>query len=71
MENQVGGLIHVKYKEKLKTNKPNRICFVIDGGSNTKSSFNITIKEFLPRLKNRELVGCHIYNSTQDSEYNR
>ena len=70
MENPVSGLIHIKYKEKLKANKPNRICFVIDGGSNAKSSFNITIKEFLPRLKNRELVGCHIYNSTQNSEYN-
>ena len=69
-EYSIGGLIHVKYIEKLKENNPNRICFLIDGGSNCKSSFNITIKEFLPRLKNRQLIGCHIYNKVNDSEFN-
>ena len=69
-ENIVTGLIHVKYIDKLKDNKPNRICFLIDGGINCKSSFNITIKEFLPRLKNRELIGCHIYNNEYNSEFN-
>ena len=64
------GLIHSKYIEKLIDKQPNRICFLIDGGTNCKKSFNITIKEFLPRLKNRELIGCHIYNSTYNSEYN-
>ena len=64
------GLIHSKYIEKLKDNQPNRICFLIDGGANCKTSFNITIKEFLPRLKNRELIGCHIYNSTYNTEFN-
>ena len=69
-ENSVGGLIHVKYIDKLKNSHPNRICFLIDGGKNCKSSFQITIKEFLPRLKNRQLIGCHIYNSANNSEYN-
>ena len=69
-ENKVGGLIHIKYIEKLKDNNPNRICFLIDGGANTKKSFDIAIKEFLPRLKNRELIGCHIYDSANDSEFN-
>ena len=70
IENPVGGLMHIKYIEKLKDNKPNRICFLIDGGASVKTSFNITVKEFLPRLKNRELIGCHIYNSAENSEYN-
>ena len=69
-ENKVGGLIHIKYIEKLKNQEPNRICFLLDGGANTKKAFEITIKEFLPRLKNRELVGCHIYDSINDSEFN-
>ena len=69
-ENSIGGLIHVKYIEKLKDSKPNRICYLIDGGTSCKSSFNIIIKEFLPRLKNRELIGCHIYNKEYNSEYN-
>jgi hypothetical protein len=69
-ENSVGGLIHVKYIDKLKGSQPNRICFLIDGGKNCKSSFQITIKEFLPRLKYRQLIGCHIYNSEYNSEYN-
>jgi hypothetical protein len=69
-ESSIGGLIHIKYIDKLKNNKPNRICFLIDGGGSVKTSFNIVIKEFLPRLKNRELVGCHIYNSTENNEYN-
>ena len=69
-EYSVNGLIHVKYIEKLKENQPNRICFLVDGGSNCKSSFNIVIKEFLPRLKNRQLIGCHIYNRANDPEYN-
>ena len=69
-ENKVGGLIHIKYIEKLKNQEPNRICFLLDGGANTKKAFEITITEFLPRLKNRELVGCHIYDSINDSEFN-
>ena len=69
-ENSIGGLIHVKYIDKLKDSQPNRICFLIDGGKNCKSSFQITIKEFLPRLKNRQLIGCHIYNNANNSEYN-
>ena len=64
------GLMHVKYIEKLKEKEPNIICFLIDGGADSKKSFNIVTKEFLPRLKNRELVGCHIYNSVYNSEYN-
>ena len=69
-ENIVSGLIHVKHIDKLKDNYPNRICFLIDGGRDCKTSFQISIKEFLPRLKNRELIGCHIYNSSYNSEYN-
>ena len=69
-ESSIGGLIHIKYIDKLKNNTPNRICFLIDGGTSVKTSFNIVIKEFLPRLKNRELVGCHIYNNAENSEYN-
>ena len=64
------GLMHVKYIEKLMGKEPNIICFIIDGGADSKKSFNIVAKEFLPRLKNRELVGCHIYNSAYNSEYN-
>ena len=55
-ENQVGGLIHIKYIEKLKEKKPNRICYLLDGGTNSKKAFDIITKEFLPRLKNRELI---------------
>jgi len=66
----VYGLIHVKYIEKLKENEPNRICFLLDGGVDSKKSFDIITKEFLPRLKHREMVGCHIYNSTNNSTYN-
>lgn len=69
-DNSVGGLIHVKYLDKLKDIRPNRLCFLIDGGNNCKSSFQIVIKEFLPRLKNKQLIGCHIYNSEKNSEYN-
>ena len=69
-DNRVGGLIHIKYIEKLKGEKPNRICFLLDGGTYTKKAFDISIKEFLPRLKNRELIGCHIYDSINDSEFN-
>ena len=64
------GLMHTKYIEKLTEKEPNIICFLIDGGTDSKKSFNVVTKEFLPRLKNRELVGCHIYNSTYNSEYN-
>ena len=69
-ENQVGGLIHIKYIEKLKEKKPNRICYLLDGGTNSKKAFDIITKEFLPRLKNRELIGCHIYDSINDSTFN-
>ena len=69
-DNRVGGLIHIKYIEKLKGQNPNRICFLLDGGASTKKAFDISIKEFLPRLKNRELIGCHIYDSINDSEFN-
>jgi len=69
-DNSVYGLIHVKYIEKLKENKPNRICFLIDGGTDSKKSFDIITKEFLHRLKHREMVGCYIYNSTDNSTYN-
>ena len=69
-ENQVAGLIHIKYIEKIKNNQPNRIFFLLDGGSNSKKSFDIAIKEFLPRLKNRELIGCHIYDSINDCSFN-
>ena len=69
-ENQVGGLIHIKYIEKLKEKKPNRICYLLDGGTNSKKAFDIITKEFLPRLKNRELIGCHIYDSINDSSFN-
>ena len=69
-EKPVNGLIHIKYIEKLKDKYPNRICFLIDGGSNCKTSFNIIIKEFLPRLKNRQLIGCHIYNNANNNEFN-
>ena len=69
-ENQVGGLIHIKYIEKLKEKKPNRICYLLDGGANSKRAFDIITKEFLPRLKNRELIGCHIYDSINDSSFN-
>ena len=69
-DNQLGGLIHIKYIEKLKNDKPNRICFLLDGGTDSKRSFDIAVKEFLPRLKNRELVGCHIYDSINDSSFN-
>jgi len=70
VNNSSYGLMHVKYMEKLKEKEPNIICFLIDGGADSKKSFNIVTKEFLPRLKNRELVGCHIYNSYNNSEYN-
>ena len=43
-DNSVYGLIHVKYIEKLKENKPNRICFLIDGGTDSKKSFDIITK---------------------------
>ena len=66
----VYGLIHVKYIEKLKEKEPNRICFLLDGGTDSKKSFDIITKEFLPRLKHREMVGCHIYNSTNNSSFN-
>ena len=69
-DNSVYGLIHVKYIEKLKENEPNRICFLLDGGTDSKKSFDIITKEFLPRLKHREMIGCHIYNSTNNSTYN-
>ena len=69
-DNQLSGLIHIKYIEKLKDNKPNRICFLLDGGTDSKKAFDITVKEFLPRLKNRELIGCHIYDSANDSSFN-
>ena len=69
-ENQLGGLIHIKYIEKLKEKKPNRICYLLDGGANSKRAFDIITKEFLPRLKNRELIGCHIYDSINDSSFN-
>ena len=69
-DNSVYGLIHVKYIEKLKENEPNRICFLIDGGTDSKKSFDIITKEFLHRLKHREMVGCHIYNSINNSTYN-
>ena len=69
-DNQLGGLIHIKYIEKLKNDKINRICFLLDGGTDSKRSFDIAVKEFLPRLKNRELVGCHIYDSINDSSFN-
>ena len=68
--NSVSGLIHIKYIDKLKENNPNRICFLIDGGIDSKKSFNVAIKEFLPRLKYRELIGCHIFNSVNNSTYN-
>ena len=69
-ENKVSGLIHIKYLEKLKDKKPNRICYLLDGGANSKRAFDIVIKEFLPRLKNRELIGCHIYDSENDCSFN-
>ena len=66
----VNGLIHIKYIERLKENEPNKICFLIDGGEDSKKSFNIITKEFLPRLKHRELIGCHIFNSAYNSTFN-
>ena len=69
-DNQITGLIHIKYIEKLKDKEPNRICFLLDGGANSKKTFDIVIKEFLPRLKNRELIGCHIYDSINDFSFN-
>jgi hypothetical protein len=69
-ENSISGLIHIKYLEKLKGKKPNRICYLLDGGANSKKAFDIAVKEFLPRLKNRELIGCHIYDSINDSSFN-
>ena len=69
-ENSISGLIHIKYLEKLNGKKPNRICYLLDGGANSKKAFDIAVKEFLPRLKNRELIGCHIYDSINDSSFN-
>ena len=67
----IPGLTHFNYLEKIdNSQKINRICLSINGSLNKITSFNLTLTEILPYIKNRELIACHIFNSEKDSEYN-
>lgn len=71
LPNNIPGLIHFKNLEKIDKSQPiNKIFLAINGSLNKVNSFDITVNEILPYIKNRELICCHIYNTIEDQEFN-
>ena len=48
----------------------NFFCLSVDGSQTSKDAFEIILKEFLPRIHDSVLICPHIYNNTQDENFN-
>ena len=48
----------------------NFFCLAVDGSQTSKDAFEIILKEFLPRIHDSVLICPHIYNNTQDENFN-
>ena len=71
LQSCIPGLIHTKNLEKIDKSQPiNHIFLAINGSLNNINSYDITVNEILPYIKNRELICCHVYNTFEDQEFN-
>ena len=48
----------------------NIFCLAVDGSQTSKDAFEIILNEFLPRIHDSVLICPHIYNNTQDENFN-
>ena len=48
----------------------NFFCLAVDGSQTSKDAFEIILSEFLPRIHDSVLICPHIYNNTQDENFN-
>ncbi len=48
----------------------NFFCLAVDGSQTSKDAFEIILTEFFPRIHDSVLICPHIYNNTQDENFN-
>ena len=48
----------------------NFFCLAVDGSQTSKDAFEIILAEFFPRIHDSVLICPHIYNNTQDENFN-
>ena len=48
----------------------NFLCLAVDGSQTSKDAFEIILTEFFPRIHDSVLICPHIYNNTQDENFN-
>ena len=52
------------------SDQENFFCLAVDGSQTSKDAFEIILTEFLPRIHDSVLICPHIYNNTQDENFN-